>query len=90
MRGWCKVVLGGVTGGTLIVGGALLFAILADLADGTVTDWLALWKLFVAVWALGMIVAGTYYWQHSPMSREVWTDDQREAYRALAGKAGQP
>jgi hypothetical protein len=83
MAVWLKVVIGAVTGSTLLVGGGLLTAMLVDLMDGTLANWVAMRTMLFAMWGLGILVIGTAYWSHSPRGREVWTDEQREALKGL-------
>src|SRR5512139_319183 len=77
MTAWLKVVTGGVTGGTVIVGATVMVAMLADVTDAAMANWAALWKVLLVLWLLAAIVVGTVYYMHSPRGREVWTDEQR-------------
>jgi len=84
---YVRAAIGGLTGSTMLVGGALLAAMLVDLVDGRMTDWAALRTVITVMWVLGVVVVGVAYWSRSPSGREVWTDEQRQALRDLkAGK----
>ncbi len=83
MPGWLKVAIGGLTGGLVIVGGTVLAAMLVDVVDGTMTDWRALVPILRVMYVLAAAVCACVYWMHSPKGREVWTDEQREALKAI-------
>jgi len=72
-----------MTGSTLVVGTGLLVAMLTDLMDGSMTNWLALKQVLGAMWILGALVIGVAYWAHSPKGREIWTEEQREILKNL-------
>jgi hypothetical protein len=90
LKPWIKVGIGGVTGGTVIVLGSLLAAMVIDMMDGTMGAWKAIIPTIGVMWLIGVLVCGTVYWMHSPKGREVWTDEQREAFNKATAKAGGP
>lgn len=78
-----QVVVAAVSGSVLLVGGALLLAMLWDLMDGTVSNWAAMRPFLVFAFCLGCVVVGAAYWVVGPQGRRIWTPERVEELRKM-------
>lgn len=85
MSVWLKVLIAGLVGGTITFGGLMIPTIAATI---TTINWFAYWKLLVLGYLFACLVAAALYFKDKD-PRHIWTEAQREAYRAQQnGKAG--
>ena len=69
---YAKTVTVAISVSTMVVFAGVSLAMLLDLTDGEVKDWLKLWKFVVILWALFAVAVGAAFYNLRVLSRDQW------------------